>query len=315
VAPASNKIKVLYIGGFGRSGSTLLDMIFGRLPALLPAGELRWIWLRCFEQNQMTAEGVPFRESPFWTQVIQQAYGGFDAVNVKHIDALRNNVERLRYIPQLLDSSRRTPEFTKSFNELTPVLSRLYHAIQNVAGAEVIVDSSKFPPYGYLLNAMDDLDVYMLHLVRDSRAVAYSWTRQKARPEIHWQQQNMPRFGVARSSRNWMTNNLAMERFKRVSPDKYLFMRYEDFVQSPKAHFQQILDLIGYGHLSLDFLQDGRFDPVPIKSVAGNPIRFEKKEIVIRPDAEWTNKMPKTQQAVVTTLTSPLLARYGYFTS
>lgn len=311
--PAGNKIKVLFIGGFGRSGSTLLDMIFGRLPGLLPAGELRWIWLRCFEQNQMTAEGVPFRESPFWTEVVKQAYGGFENVNVKQIDALRNETERLRYIGQLVNPARRTEEFNQSFNQLAPILTQLYRAMQQVSGAEVIVDSSKFPPYGYLLNALDALDVYVLHLVRDSRAVAYSWQRQKVRPEIHWQQQNMPRFGVTRSSRSWVTNNLAMERFKRVAPEKYLFMRYEDFVQAPHDHFQQILDLIGYGHLSLDFLKEGRFDPVPIKSVAGNPIRFEKKEIVIRPDADWVEKMPKRQQALVTTLTSPLLMRYGYF--
>jgi hypothetical protein len=309
-----SKIKVLYIGGFGRSGSTLIDMIFGKVPGFFPAGELRWIWPRCFQQNQLTAEGVPFKESPFWTEVINRAYGGFDQIDAKYVDELRNQVDRIRYIPQLRDPSRRTEEFTRNFTALSDILGKLYQAIYDVSGAEVLVDSSKYPPYGYLLNAMDNLDVYMLHLVRDSRAVAYSWQRTKVRPEIHWQQQAMPRFGLVRSARNWMSNNYLVERFKTIDPDRYLLVRYEDFVQSPQQYFRQILDFVGYGHADVSFLRDGRFEPEPIKSVAGNPIRFEKKEIIIRSDTEWQKQMAESAQAAVTAMTAPLLWHYGYLT-
>jgi hypothetical protein len=308
------KIKVLYIGGFGRSGSTLIDMMFGKVPGFFPAGELRWIWTRCFEQNQLTAEGVPFRESPFWTKVINKAYGGFDRVDLPRVLYLRNQVDRIRYIPQMRDPSRRTDEFRKDFNEFTAILDKLYQAIYEVSGAEILVDSSKYPPYGYLLNAMDYLEVYMLHLVRDSRAVAYSWQRTKVRPEIHWQKQSMPKFGVVRSSRNWMSNNYLCERFNTIDPKRYLLMRYEDFVQAPQENFKKILEFVGKGDADISFLEGGKFEPVPIQSVAGNPIRFEKKEIVIRSDTEWQKQMPDAEQALVTAMTSPLLWHYGYLT-
>jgi hypothetical protein len=307
----NKKIKLLYIGGFGRSGSTLLDMVLAKLPGYFPVGEMKWIWLRCFEQNQMTAEGCLFRESPFWNEVVQKTFGGFDKVDLKRIDKLRNETERLRHIPQLANPARRTAEFKEHFKQYSDILERMYGAIQETSGARVIIDSSKHPSYGFALNSVPNLDVYMLHLVRDSRAAAYSWQRQKVRPEIHWQKQYMPRFGIWRSSRNWMSNNIATGMFKNHNPH-YLFMRYEDFVKAPQENLNKITAFLGDSSASTDFIKDGTFEPTPIKSIAGNPVRFEKKEIVIRPDAEWQSKMPKAQQLMVTAITAPLLLRYGY---
>ena len=35
---------VLYIGGYGRSGSTVLDRVLGALPDVVSVGEIRSIW-------------------------------------------------------------------------------------------------------------------------------------------------------------------------------------------------------------------------------------------------------------------------------
>ena len=54
----------------------------------------------------------------------------------------------------------------------------LYRAIAEVGGARVVVDSSKLPSHAAILRRLDPIDLRMIHLVRDSRGVAYSWQKQ-----------------------------------------------------------------------------------------------------------------------------------------
>ena len=78
---ANDKIKILYIAGAGRSGSTLIDILLGKIDGFTSFGELRWIWQRSFRENQLTGDDLPFKESPFWNEVVQQAFGGFDKID------------------------------------------------------------------------------------------------------------------------------------------------------------------------------------------------------------------------------------------
>ena len=46
--------------------------------------------------------------------------------------------------------------------------------------------------------------------------------------------------------------------------------------------------------------------------VAGNPLRFHRGEVPIRPDVEWRSRLGPAPRWVVTGLTWPLLVRYGF---
>ena len=91
----TNKVKVLFIAGPGRSGSTLLDMLLGQINGCYSTGELRFIWSRGFEQNQLCGCGKPFRECEFWTEVVKEAFGGFEDIDYARIEELREPVEHL----------------------------------------------------------------------------------------------------------------------------------------------------------------------------------------------------------------------------
>src|ERR1019366_1995765 len=56
---------------------------------------------------------------------------------------------------------------------------RLYRAIRQVAGKSVVVDSSREASQALVLARIPDIDLKVLHLVRDSRAVAFSYLRRK----------------------------------------------------------------------------------------------------------------------------------------
>jgi hypothetical protein len=49
--------------------------------------------------------------------------------------------------------------------------------------------------------------------------------------------------------------------------------------------------------------------------VAGNPMRFERGEVPIRPDEVWRTQMSRKGRTTVEALTWPLLVRYGRSTA
>ncbi|MGH2812195.1 MAG: hypothetical protein ACRDI1_05730, partial [Actinomycetota bacterium] len=99
-APAARPpVRVLYIGGAGRSGSTLLDLMLGQLPGFFAAGELKYVWDRGLLRNELCGCGSSFRECPFWTAVGTEAFGGWDALDAAEVSRLATAVDRHACLP------------------------------------------------------------------------------------------------------------------------------------------------------------------------------------------------------------------------
>ena len=64
----ADPFRVLYIGGWGRSGSTLLDRLLGQAEGSFSVGEMRDLWLRGVLENRRCGCGEPFDSCPFWTR-------------------------------------------------------------------------------------------------------------------------------------------------------------------------------------------------------------------------------------------------------
>jgi hypothetical protein len=305
-----NTSKVLFIGGVGRSGSTLLDMLLGQIDGFCSTGEMRFIWDRGFGHNQLCGCGRPFRECDFWMDVVREAFGGFENVNYERLAALRDSIER-RIITKRV-SFKTLSEILTSYDEYCNAYRNLYRAIHKVSGCEIIVDSSKHVAHGYILATIPEIDLFTIHLVRDSRAVAYSWRRKKVRPEIHGGQHYMAQRGLLKSAGRWNHRNIMAHKLQDTSK-QYAFLRYEDLVINPKDTLSNLLADLKIQKTSLDFLDGFRANLKTSHTVSGNPMRFERKEVKIQPDMQWQYDMPKYHQWLVTLLTWPLLLKYGYF--
>src|SRR4029453_1715634 len=99
LAEQKQKQKVLFIGALGRSGTTLLERSLGQIEGFCAVGEIRHIWDRSFAANELCGCGVPFRGCDFWTAVVDEAYGGFAALDASELVAMKYSVDRTRYIP------------------------------------------------------------------------------------------------------------------------------------------------------------------------------------------------------------------------
>jgi len=203
--------RVLYLAGTGRSGSTVITQLLGEVAGVVPVGELRYVWERGVRDNQLCGCGQPFRDCDFWSGVMTSAYRGRAVSVAAEVRQLSSALDRIRFTPQLLLPNCRSAAFRGHLERYDFLAARLYEAILTVSGGNVVVDSSKDPSYAILLRSLPSLDVAVVHLVRDPRAVAYSWSRKRIRPEIHWTAQYMKQRTPLRSALLWNEHNVLLE--------------------------------------------------------------------------------------------------------
>ena len=150
-------------------------------------------------------------------------------------------------------------------------------------------------------------------LVRDSRGVAYSWTKEVKKPEVTGGDDAfMPQYSPSSSGRQWVAYNLLFDVLGTI--DKTMILRYEALMANPREGLERIL-----AHAdepvtaeSFAFLGDGYVDLGCDHTVAGNPMRFHQGRLDLRLDQAWTTKLPERDRKVVTAITWPLQLRYGY---
>ena len=306
---------VLYVGGHGRSGSTILAQTLGQLPGFVNVGELWQVWYRGLRENERCGCGQLFYSCEFWRAVGDEAFGGWENVDVDKMVAFRPYLKRPRFVPHYALAAKtnvRTRKMNTMLEECGPILERLYRTIQTVSGADVVVDSSKLFSYAVLLSLLSFADLRVVHLVRDSRAVAYSWRRSKESPAVVGGRL-MPRLSPVQASRVWSIENYLCTFLSGLA---YLSrLRYEDFVSNPIVYLAETLISVGFddeADMLHDVIRGRQISLSTDHTVSGNPGRFRTGSIALQPDEEWKVKMRGADKNIVTALTAPLLLKYGY---
>jgi Sulfotransferase family len=240
--------------------------------------------------------------------VLHEAYGGLDAVDPAAVAALLYRVNRTRFIPYLAGGG--PAAFRADRERFAAVLAPLYRALQRVSGCRWLIDSSKEPSWAFVLGTLPGVRLSVVHLVRDSRAVAFAWMKQKPIPDVHWKQAYMHRYSAAQSAAWWLTFNGLCDAF-RVTAARFVRVHYEDFARDPAPVLQRILTAIGEP-AALPFLHGHTATLRANHTASGNPSRFATGAVAIRPDEQWRRAMAPRDRRLVTAVTAPLLAAYGY---
>ena len=173
---------VIYIAGTGRSGSTLLASLLGEVEGCFAAGEVRYLWQRGLAERRLCGCGVPVRECPVWKRVLAESGHLDDPDRVEGVVSLLQRTGRIRNLPAILVGSLRPeldPARSLSGARDRAALGDVYAAMAHVTGSRVIVDSSKLPAYANVLAATPGIDLRVVHLIRDPRGAAHSWSSRK----------------------------------------------------------------------------------------------------------------------------------------
>lgn len=296
--------RIVYVVGKGRSGSTLLDDLLGTVPGVASLGELRLLWSRGFTPGYRCACGELVAECPVWSGAVPDAIGSTSADALAEVDALQDRVLSWSHVPRLL--ARGPGDDDRALGE---VMGRLYGSLAERLDADVLVDSSKWPLPPGAFGVVPGFEAWVLHLVRDPRAVAHSYQRRKGgvgQPEL-------PRFGALHTSLSWSARNAAAELGRRPVPaHRFRRIRYEDLAADPRGTLRSLGEWLGIADADRAFVDDRTVRLGEAHLVGGNPRRLDRGDIEIRADQEWSGGSASRRQRLVGALTAPLRGRYGY---
>lgn len=301
------KPQVLYVVGYGRSGSTVLDTVLAAHPRVQGVGELTNLVRSGWVNRELCACGEPGDHCEFWS-------------------AVRDTWERLVPDLDLEAHQRRGRTFdrpqawwlrtarlqSRALRRYRMELQGLYQAIAEVSGAEWIVDSSKLPGRAAVLLGMEGIDLRLLHLVRDGRGVAWSLRKAFQKNLEAGVQHDIRPLPVWRTALLWNAVNRFAERLtQQAGPASSLRIRYEDFVSEPASALAEVTRRTGLN-----------FEPVAARlaadeaiggghAIAGNRVRMAGP-LRLRADTEWKSRLPLDAQRRFQRIAGRTLRRYGY---
>lgn len=309
LVPSSRPLRVIYIAGYGRSGTTLLDMALGQHEQILGAGEITTLSRHVWANNEYCSCGQAAHDCPLWGRVGHQWMKYLSPpLELEKYKTRQDVIESIAGPVRILGRTLTR----KNFNAYADETVKLLEAIRSHSGKDIIVDSSKLPGRALAFSRIPEIDLFVIHLVRDGRGVAWSLLRSyDIDVKAGVQKKIEPRSTIHTAGR-WIVVNIATEMLRwRLGRKRYIRVRYEDFIDDPAA----VLERIG-GMTGIDFsdvasaLRGG--EPIhPAHQIAGNRLRMNKSIRLVQDEA-WRRDMPARERAAFGRFGGWLLRRYGY---
>jgi hypothetical protein len=93
--------------------------------------------------------------------------------------------------------------------------------------------------------------------------------------------------------------------------DDSIVLRYEDFMATPSEALGRVVNFVEPAH-SPPPIRGGQLEIGTQHTLAGNPVKFRTGPVQMRLDDEWQSMMDQRHRILVTGLTWPMIAAYGY---
>lgn len=296
----NNSVKVLFIAGPTRSGSTIISNILGQIDGFFHAGELIEAWDR--GRTWKCSCGQAPIQCEVWSQIFRTLNTVISRADQDEIISMRDKLSQSHRV--ILNHYRHPHKLVPDTPEARYFsgLATLYNIIRSKTGANIIIDSSKNVGYCETLKRVKAIELYVLHLIRDSRATVFSWSRKK---------RGLWKVHPLKTAAVWSSRNIAAEFLKRGLSNQYIKMRYEDFINHPQEGIRTILNILNVGKVRLPFISSNEVILETSHGLCGNPGRFNCGVEKLEMDNRWKD-MKLSDNLIATLLTWPLLLRYNY---
>lgn len=299
---AAYQKKLLYIAGFARCGSTILGNVLGEIEGFFNAGELMYIWDQVLSKDGTCGCGLHVTKCKVWSAILQHGFAQQDKIDFNELIQIRNRIWGAKFVFKNFRVSDQNLISKSKIETYLAALEQFYSSIFTDISENVIIDTSKNPAYLYLLSMIKWIDLYVVHIIRDPRATAYSWIAKK---------KGFYKVSNTRSSLRWAARNFAVDLHKKRFYPKIIQIRYEDFISNPKEQLRNILKLVNEEDRSLEFIRQEGINFHKNHCVFGNPDLFKRGTVKLKLDKRW-NKMRTKDKFLTTFLTWPFMIRYGY---
>ena len=302
---SGGKPRVLYITGMTRCGSTMLGNTLNEIPGVLHVGELHYMWRNGIlgaGTNSSCGCGAGLTDCPLWSSVLASPAVPASHGDARRMLAVQDRHLRTRHTPARLAEARGSRAAPPAVVELTEAVAALYRELTAQLGVRLIVDSSKYPAEAAALLGRDDLDVRVLHMVRDPRATAFSYQSGKS---------YVARMTPLRSTAYWSGINAASDLVGVGAKDRYKRIRHEDFAREPRRVLDEVMRFAGAPEANpVD--DEGRVRLGDNHTVTGNPDRLNRGLVTIRAGDRWRTELAWPPRAVTTAGAGLQMYHYGY---
>ena len=300
----SSPLKIVSITGWCRNGSTIIGNVLNEIPGFFHVGEIHFLWKNSTGQGANNSCGCrqALTECDIWSRVLDAGRPqGVPAA--EHAAVVRRRqlaYVRTRHTRRVLGRGLHCA----GVREHAELMALTYHTAARLADARVIVETNKIPGESALLPHLDGVRPYFVHLVRDPRAVAGSWSVWKDYAYT---------MSSSRSTAYWHGFNSASRAILRRHPQRSMLLRYEDFIADPTAAVDGLLRLCDEAAAVNPMAGRRVIELHTNHTVTGNPDRFETGPTQIRErDDSWRTRLSAPARLAAVTLSWPQLRRYGY---
>lgn len=230
--------------------------------------------------------GHKFDDCDFWQQVLS-CLCKKECIDPDKFDAHPQMSWR-----QILSLSKKDK---KNFISQYGVLNdALFRCIATISGKELIVDSSKYAQRLYFLKQYGNIDLKVLHLIRNGKAVINSYIRKYRKPLA--------------AIRRWAgVNSVAIPLKRMFQPNQWMVVSYEQLATEPVVTLQKIcryLD-IEYDNSMLHFRKR------TVHNLGGNRMIFAEDEQILL-DEKWKRELKFFHGLLFDLLVGFLNKYYGY---
>jgi hypothetical protein len=320
--------RLFYILAASHSGSTLLAMLLGAHPDVCTAGELKAVSLGDPERYRCSC-GAPIRACPFWTGItaetaarglpleITAARTDLRVVESAWARRLLRPLHRGKAFEALRDAALfLSPAWRRELPAIQRRNAVLVEALLARTGRSCVVDSSKNGLRLKYLLRNPALDVKVIRLVRDGRAVALTYT-DPARfadardPRLRGGGGGGDRAGerlsLAAAVREWRRSHEAADAILRgLPPSRWTEVRYEDLCRAPAVTLARVFGFMGVDPQATDLQFRAREH-----HVVGNGMRLDSSS-EIRLDERWRGALSADDLAAFEAAAGALNRRLGY---
>lgn len=269
-------MRILYIVGDSRSGSSLLQHLLSLQPGVHALGELRRLGALARE-GQDCACGAPLGECEFWCRVCGDVSPA-ERVTEQNRTGLAWRLTMLREAAAIRGGLVPAGSFLrKRAHAAAAECMRLYEAVAAQTGAELLIDNSKEPDHFLHMHASFPDLVQPVFLHRDGRGLVWSKIR---RAGVSAQ--------AAVSGYIWMQRMIETAR-RAIGTRRVIESRYEDLCRDPQAELERLLAPFDIPIETTDLASL----PTLRHDIGGSPHFQGAEQRDIRLDERWREDMPK----------------------
>jgi len=325
----NSKIRLVYILAASHSGSTLLSLLLGAHPDVYTVGELKISNLDD-KERYLCSCGIKIKQCPFWNEVsarmaqkglsfdVTNAGSNFTGIQSAYCQKLLAPLHRGRILEAVRDVALwLSPEWRKHLRKVQHRNFLLMKTILDITGKKVIVDSSKVGLRLKYLLRNPQIDVKVIRLVRDGRAVMLTYVdpanyadaknpalRQGGRGGNR-EREKLP---LEKAAREWLRSNEEAEEVLKTLPrHRWIQLRYEDYCCNTRQELERLFEFIGVNPAKWPWPKMNRLE----YHVIGNGMRLDWDGSVVL-DERWKQALTPKNLSTFGKISGSMNRKLGY---